>query len=116
MKIINLLAGEPLAKKQDKVTEWYLIQSGAIEQSFGHAQIILEQNAIIGILESEWFSYDYIAKEDTALIVIPCKNARDLQELLAEHKPNQLEVLVDKESQLLAELDNVRKRINDLQE
>lgn len=39
-----------------------------------------------------------------------------LKELLAEHKPNQLEVLVDKESQLLAELDNVRKRINDLQE
>ena len=43
MRIMNLMAGEPLAKKQDKVTEWYLIQSGAIVQSFGHAQIVLER-------------------------------------------------------------------------
>ena len=38
-----------------------------------------------------------------------------MKELLAEHKPNQLEVLVDRESQLLMELDNVRKRIKDIQ-
>lgn len=38
-----------------------------------------------------------------------------LKELLVEHKPNQVEVLVDRESQLLTELDNVRKRIKDLQ-
>lgn len=39
-----------------------------------------------------------------------------LKELLAEHKPNQLEVLVDKESQLLEELDKVRKQIKDIQD
>ena len=115
MKIINLLAGEPLAKKQDKVTEWYLIQSGAIEQSFGHAQIILEQNAIIGILESEWFSYDYIAREDTALVVIPCKNSVDLQALLAEHKNFRvifIRTAVEQRNQMLCLYQEMREKVS----
>lgn len=115
MRIKNLMAGEPLAKKQDKVTEWYLIQSGAIVQSFGHAQIVLEQNAIIGILESEWFSYDYFAKEDTALIVIPCKSAKDLQILLAEHENFRvifLRTAVEQRNQMLCLYQEMREKVS----
>lgn len=66
--------------------EWYLIQEGSVTQKFGFTEITLERNAMVGILESEWFICDYIAKEDTTLIVIPCKNSEDLQTLLSEHE------------------------------
>lgn len=115
MKIIKLKAGEPLKKKQDKVSEWYLIQTGAIEQKFGHAEIVLEQNAIIGILESEWFSYDYIAKEDTSLIVIPCKNANDLQILLAEHENFRaifIRTAVEQRNQMLWLYQEMREKVS----
>ncbi len=115
MKTINLSAGEPLARKEDKVREWYLIQTGAIVQSIGHAQVILEQNAIIGILESEWFSYDYIAKEDTSLIVIPCRNAGDLQILLAENKNFRvifIRTAVEQRNQMLCLYQEMREKVS----
>lgn len=85
MKVLNVKAGEQIAKRQTKVMEWYLIQEGAVVQKFGFAEINLGKNSMIGILENEWFICDYYAKEDTVLIVIPCKNGQDLQAMLLNH-------------------------------
>ena len=86
MRIQKVKAGQLVAKRQEKVMEWYLVQEGKVIQNFGLAQIELSANSMIGILENEWFICDYIAKEDTTLIVIECKNAIDLQKILAEHE------------------------------
>lgn len=86
MKVWKVKKGELIAKRQDKVMEWYLIQEGSVGQLFAFAEIVLSRNSMIGILENEWFICDYVAKEDTTLIVIPCKNAYDLQVILSEHE------------------------------
>lgn len=86
MNTIKVKKGDLVVKKQDKVIEWYLIQEGAVTRNDRMAQICLSANSIIGILESEWFSCDYIAKEDTTLIVIPCNNAESLLTMLTAHE------------------------------
>lgn len=86
MKVRKVSAGEVVAKRQDKVMEWYLIQEGAVAQVFEFAEILLERNSMIGILENEWFMCDYVARQDTTLIVIACKDASDLEIILSEHE------------------------------
>ena len=86
MNVIKLKAGELVAKRQEKVMEWYLIQEGAVVQKFGFSEITLGRNAMIGILETDWFICDYVVKEDVTMIVIPCKNGEDLQKMLMEHE------------------------------
>lgn len=76
MNVLKVKKGETLARKQDKVMEWYLIQEGSVIRQFAFAEIIMHRNAIVGILENEWFACDYVANEDTTLIVIPCKMHR----------------------------------------
>ena len=85
MNVLKVKKGETLARKQDKVMEWYLIQEGSVIRQFAFAEIIMHRNAIVGILENEWFACDYVANEDTTLIVIPCKNAQDLRKILSEN-------------------------------
>jgi hypothetical protein len=85
MKVWKVKQGEMIAKRQDKVMEWYLIQEGSVTQRIAFDEIVLERNAMVGILANEWFLCDYEAREDTTLIVIPCKNADDLKAILAEH-------------------------------
>jgi hypothetical protein len=85
MKVWKVKQGEMIAKRQDKVMEWYLIQEGSVAQRIASEEIILERNSVVGILANEWFLCDYEAVEDTTLIVIPCKNADELQTILAEH-------------------------------
>lgn len=104
MNIINVKAQETVVRRQEKVMEWYLIQEGAVLCRFGFAETVLARNSIIGIMEGGWFSCDYVAKEDCALIVIPCKNAADLQAILHEHKnfrPIFLRTAVEQRHQLL---------------
>lgn len=86
MRVWKVQKGELIAKRQDKVMEWYLIQEGSVGQLFAYEEITLGRNSMIGILENEWFMCDYVAKEDTTLIVIQCKNADDLQTILSEHE------------------------------
>ena len=86
MNVIKLKAGELVAKRQEKVMEWYLIQEGAVVQKFGFSEITLGRNSMIGILETDWFICDYVVKEDVTMIVIPCKNGTDLQKMLMEHE------------------------------
>lgn len=86
MKIAKVKKGDFVAKRQQKVMEWYLIQEGSVSQRFGVSEIVLEHNAIIGILDEEWFITDYVAREDTTLIILPCKNSDDLKRILSEHE------------------------------
>ena len=85
MRIEKVKAGEVIAKRQDKVMEWFLIQEGTVIQKFEAAEMELNKNSMIGILENDRFICDYVAREECVLIVIECKNARDLQNILAEH-------------------------------
>ncbi|MCM1283814.1 MAG: hypothetical protein NC180_08315 [Muribaculaceae bacterium] len=104
MNVIKVKAGETVAKRQDKVMGWYLIQEGSVVRQFEFAESVMSRNSIIGIMESEWFSCDYVAREDSSLIVIPCKNAADLQNILRQHenfRPIFLRTAVEQRHQLL---------------
>ncbi len=86
MQVIKIQKGKRIAKRKDKVKEWYLIQSGSVIQKLGLAEVTLGPNAIIGILERDWFICDYIAGEDTAIAAIPCGNADDLKNILSANE------------------------------
>lgn len=104
MNVINVRKGDLVAKRQDKIMEWYLIQIGSVTRHYNFAELTLGVNSIIGILEEGWFSCDYIAKEDTTLIVIPCKNADDLHALLksqANFRPIFLKTALEQRHQAL---------------
>lgn len=104
MNVLKVKAGELVARRQDKVLEWYLLQEGSVVRQFAFAQSVLSRNSIIGIMEGEWFSCDYVAKDDCTFIVIPCKNALDLQMILREHenyRPVFLKTAVEQRHQLL---------------
>lgn len=86
MQVMKIQKGKRIAKRKDIVKEWYLIQSGSVIQKLGLAEITLGPNAIIGIMERDWFICDYIAGEDTAIAAIPCGNAEDLKNILAANE------------------------------
>ena len=122
MRVITVKAGEAVAKRQEKVMEWYLIQEGSVVRQFAFAESVMSRNAIIGIMEGEWFSCDYMAKEDCTLIAIPCKNAMDLQVMLHEHenfRPIFLRTAVEQRHQLLclyADLQKKARRLHHIAE
>ena len=113
MKVLRVKQGEIVAKRQDKVMEWYLIQKGAVVRQFAFAEIEMKRNSIIGILENEWFACDYVAREDTVLIVIPCKNAADLHQILSEHenfRPIFLRTAIEQRHQALFLYSSLQKK------
>ena len=104
MNVLKFKKGDIVAKKQDKVTEWYLIQEGTVVRSYQLSEVAMGSNAIVGILESGWFACDYVAAEDTTVIVIPCKNAADLQNILSNHdkfRPIFLKTALEQRHQML---------------
>ena len=86
MEVLRVQKGQIIAKRKDIVKEWYLIQEGTAIQTFDFAEVVLEKNAIIGILENERFICDYIAGKDTVLAVFSCEGSEDLKKILAEQK------------------------------
>ena len=86
MKVLKVKKGGLIAKRQEKVMEWYLIQEGSVECRFSFVKIVMKRNSIIGILDTGWFGCDYVAREDTTVITIPCKNAQDLSNILAKNE------------------------------
>ena len=82
MEIIKVKKDQIVARKNDKVKEWYWVQEGTIIQKFDFSEVRLGKNAIVGILESDRFLCDYIADEDSVLAVFTCENAEDLKKLL----------------------------------
>lgn len=114
MKVIKVKAGDAVAKRQEKVIEWYLIQEGSVVRQFAFAESVMSRNAIIGIMEGEWFLCDYTAKEDCTLIAIPCKNVMDLQVMLHEHenfRPIFLRTAVEQRHQLLCLYAGLQKKV-----
>ncbi len=115
MNVLQVKKGETVAKRQDKVMEWYLIQEGSVVRQFSFAEIVMNRNSIIGILENEWFACDYVAAEDSTLIVIPCKNARDLHMILAEYenfRPIFLRTALEQRQQALSLYSGLEKRVS----
>ena len=86
MEILKLKANQLIAKKKDKVREWYLVQDGTVIQKFDFAEVELGKNAIIGILASDSFPCDYIAQTDVTLAVFKCENYEELKRILANQE------------------------------
>lgn len=104
MQVIKIKKGDPVARRQEKVMQWYLVQQGLVTRRYNCAETTLGPNSIIGVLENECFSCDYTASEDTTLIIIPCKNADDLHALLkaqANFRPIFLRTALEQRHQAL---------------
>ena len=86
MEILKVKANQLIAKKKDKVREWYLVQEGTVIQKFDFAEVALGKNSIIGILASDSFPCDYIAQTDVTLAVFKCENYEDLKRILANQE------------------------------
>lgn len=86
METIKLQRDQVIAKRNDKVKYWYLVQEGTVIQKFDFSEVKLEKNAIVGILEKDIFLCDYIAGEDTVLAMFTCENSEDLQKILNGHE------------------------------
>ena len=50
MNVLKVKKGETLARKQDKVMEWYLIQEGSVIRQFAFAEFIMHLFSIVCIL------------------------------------------------------------------
>lgn len=83
MEVLKVQRGQAVAKKNDKVREWYFIQEGKVIQKYAFTEVTLEKNHIVGILENDRFLCDYIAAEDTTLTVFPCESSDDLRQILS---------------------------------
>ncbi len=83
MENITIKSGDIIAKKNDKVNYWYLIQEGEVIQKIDNSEVRLGKNAIIGILERNIFVCDYVAGADTVLTPFSCENADDLKKVLS---------------------------------
>lgn len=83
MEIIKVQKGQVIAKKNDKVRYWYLIQQGHVVQKFDFSEIKLEKNSIIGILEKDIYLCDYVAGEDVVMASFLCENSEDLRKILS---------------------------------
>lgn len=86
MEQLKFQKGQTIVKRKDKVKEWYLVQEGTVILKAEFAEISFGKYTIIGVLESDRFLCDYLAGEDTVLLVLPCKNAVDLKRLLAANE------------------------------
>lgn len=82
MEIIGLKKGQVLAKKNDPVKEWYIIQEGEVIQKNDFVETRLGVNSIIGMLEQDFFICDYIAKTDCTFIMFTCRSVSDLKHFL----------------------------------
>lgn len=83
MEIIEYQRDRVIAKKNDKVKYWYLVQQGTVIQKLEFSEVRLEKNSIIGILERDIYLCDYVAGEDTVLAAFTCENSEDLKKILA---------------------------------
>lgn len=82
MEVLKFQRDQVIAKKNDKVKYWYLIQEGSVIQKFDFSEVKLAKNSVIGMVERDIFLYDYVADEDTVLVSFVCENAADLKNIL----------------------------------
>ncbi len=86
MKVIKLESGQVIARKNDKVKYWYLVQEGTVIQKFDFSEVRMGKNAIIGILEKDIFLCDYVVGEDVSLAAFVCENTKDLMNILTRQE------------------------------
>lgn len=118
MEIVRLNEGEVIAKKNDTVKCWYMIQDGMVQQAFGEATIQLGRNAIVGIFERDIYQCDYIAQTDCVLAEFVCNGAQDIKNILKGKEKLRslfLKTAVEQRYQLLClytELENQAKNFH----
>lgn len=86
MNIINYKKGEILAEKGSRAGRWYLLLEGRVCQKFGFTEIILEKDAVAGILEYGRLKCSYIAVSDGKAAVFDVKDVPALCELMERKK------------------------------
>ncbi len=82
MELVKIQRGQMVAKKNDIVQYWYLVQEGTVVQRFDCSEVTLGKNAIIGMLEKDMYLCDYLANEDTVLAEFQCDSVEDLKQVL----------------------------------
>lgn len=118
MQIMKVQCNQVIAKKNDKVTYWYLIQEGSVILKFDFSEVKLGKNAIIGILEKDIFLCDYVAGEDTVLAGFLCENVADLKKILTGQEKVRnifLRAALEQRHQMLSlysDLDNKSRRFH----
>lgn len=83
MELIRFQKGQTIAKRNDMVQHWYLIQEGSVIQRFEVSEITLGKNSLIGILEKDVYLCDYIVAEDCVMAEFTCDGAEDLKNILS---------------------------------
>lgn len=83
MEILEFEHDMVIARKNDKVKSWYLIQQGSVLQKTEFSEIRLEKNSIIGFLERDIYLCDYIAIEDTSLVALNCSTSENIKRTLS---------------------------------
>ncbi len=112
MELVKFQRGQTIAKRNDMVQHWYLVQDGTVIQRFDVSEVKLSKNAIIGILEKDMYLCDYIAEDDVVLAEFVCDGAADLKDLLHGQEKLRsifLRAALEQRQQLLklyADLDN----------
>lgn len=82
MELVKYQRGQIIEKRNDMMQHLYLIQEGSVIQKFEVSEVVLEKNALIGIVEKDVYLCDYIAAEDCTLVEFTCENADALKKLL----------------------------------
>lgn len=82
MDIVKFTSGQIIAKKNDKVKYWYIVQEGTVILKIDDTQLKLGKNSIVGILEKDMYLCDYIAGEDITLAAFVCQSCEDLKKVL----------------------------------
>ena len=118
MELVKFQRGQTIAKRNDMVKHWYLVQEGSITQKFEFSEVLLSKNSLIGPSERDMYLCDYIAAEDTVLAEFTCDGAKDLKKLLSGQEKIRgifLRAAVEQRQQLLklyADLDNKTRQFH----
>lgn len=118
MELVKFQRGQTIAKRNDMVQHWYLVQEGTVIQKFEFSEVTLGKNALIGILEKDMYLCDYIAAEDTVLAEFSCEGADDLKKLVTGQTKIRsifLRAAVEQRQQMLrlyAELDSKARQFH----
>lgn len=83
MERIKIEREQVIAKKNDKVNYWYLVQDGTVTRKTEFSEMKFTKNAIIGMLEQDRYLCDYVAEPGTMLLAFVCNTAEDLKKMLS---------------------------------
>lgn len=90
MAVIKLGKGERLVKKGNKVTEFYWIVQGSVQQILKNEEFLIEKGNMIGLAEKTAgiFTYDYITNEDCVIYSYPFEKEEDLIKIFETQPKN----------------------------